>query len=72
VKTMQGNPVNRLEQVWAGTATSAESAGEGGSWTDKAQTWQSDLERYISDNPKVALAAAAAAGLVLGWLVKRK
>jgi ElaB/YqjD/DUF883 family membrane-anchored ribosome-binding protein len=69
---MRGNPVNRLEEVWPGTATQAGNAGEGDSWAAKAQTWQSDLERYIGDHPKVVLAAAAAAGLVLGWLVKRK
>ncbi len=42
------------------------------SWKKKAKTWEDNLESLLRKHPKVAIAAAAAVGIVLGWIVKRK
>jgi ElaB/YqjD/DUF883 family membrane-anchored ribosome-binding protein len=66
-------PINRLESIWP--QSSSESAAEASkhtSWGDTAKSWEHSLEDLLAEHPKLAIGAAAAFGLVLGWLVKRK
>ena len=66
-------PINRLESLWPQSEDAeAEARREAASWKSKARTWEGDLETLLRKHPKVAIAAAAAVGLVLGWIVKRK
>ncbi len=69
---MRDSPVNRLEPHWPPAAPYDVAATERWSWSDSARSWEGNLEVFMADHPKVALIAAAAAGLVLGWMVKRK
>jgi ElaB/YqjD/DUF883 family membrane-anchored ribosome-binding protein len=45
---------------------------EAASWSKQAKTWEGSLENLFRRHPKVAIAAAAAVGIALGWIVKRK
>jgi len=70
---MQDSPVNRLEAHWPQSpARYATSAQDKASWSDTAKSWEGNLENFMGDHPKLTLAAAAAVGLLLGWIVKRK
>ena len=73
VIAMSSSPVNRLENVklWRRSNT-PEVAEFNTTWGDTAKSWENSLEKFIAEHPRMALAAAAAAGLVLGWMVKRK
>lgn len=66
-------PINRLDSIWP-ESKSADMASPGrmASWGDTAKGWEESLESLLSEHPKLAIAAAAAAGIVLGWIVKRK
>ena len=39
-----------------------------GDWTD----WKNAVENYIAANPGIGLGAALLAGVLLGWLIKRR
>jgi len=41
-------------------------------WKSKARTFEKEVETLMGDHPRLALVAAATAGLLLGWMVKRK
>jgi ElaB/YqjD/DUF883 family membrane-anchored ribosome-binding protein len=72
---MQGRPVNRLEHSWTkpvGYGQELTDFSPPSRWQDAAKNWESNAENFIVDHPRLALAAAAAVGLVLGWIVKRK
>ena len=73
VMTMQDSPVNRLASHWprpAGRQAAPEC--EPQSWGEMANTWEQHLEEFMGEHPKLTVAAAAAVGLMLGWMVKRK
>ena len=44
--------------------------------TDEAQNWFSnaagEVEDFVTNRPALALTAALAAGVLLGWLIKRR
>lgn len=44
--------------------------------TDEAQNWLAsaagEVEEFVTNRPVAALAAALAAGVFLGWLIKRR
>jgi ElaB/YqjD/DUF883 family membrane-anchored ribosome-binding protein len=71
---MHGSPVNRLERVsvWRRTAAPELLEPESSRWRASAGSWERGLETFIADHPRLVIAAAAAVGLVLGWIVKRK
>ena len=67
-----GTPINRLETIWPQSKqTELVVASQKATWTDTAKGWEYRLESLLAKNPKLAIAAAAGAGLVLGWIVKR-
>ncbi len=72
---MRDSSLNRLESHWP-TATAAARPPapeiESPSWKEKVGTWEDDVQNFLSEHPKLTIAAAAAVGLVLGWMVKRK
>jgi len=69
---MQNGPVNRLETAWP-TAGPLDRGGiELDSLSQSAKSWEGKVETFITDHPRLALGAAAACGLLLGWMVKRK
>jgi ElaB/YqjD/DUF883 family membrane-anchored ribosome-binding protein len=68
-----GTPFNRLDSIWPQSKrTELDVAAPKHGWADSAKGWEHRLESLLAKNPKLAIAAAAAAGLVLGWIVKRK
>jgi ElaB/YqjD/DUF883 family membrane-anchored ribosome-binding protein len=70
---MQDSPVNRLAANWPQLSTPyATGANDDASWSETAKSWEVNLENFMGDHPKLTLAAAAAVGLLLGWMVKRK
>jgi ElaB/YqjD/DUF883 family membrane-anchored ribosome-binding protein len=70
---MRGNPVNRLEHVWTRPVDSGvDLAEESPTLKARARNMERSAESFIGDHPRLSLAFAAAAGLVVGWMVKRK
>ena len=66
-------PINRLESIWPWSSKGdVAEAGKQVSWSEKAKSWEYDLENLMAEHPKIAIGAATAFGLVLGWMVKRK
>lgn len=70
---MRGSPVNRLEHVWSRPASDHADESESPSvCKSKAGAWEKGLESFMGNHPRLALTAAAAVGLLIGWMVKRK
>jgi len=71
--SMRESPVNRLEPYLTdyGVQPSAPEF-EPPSWGERAQMFDSRFQGFLGKHPKLTVAAAAALGLVLGWMVKRK
>lgn len=67
---MRDTPVNRLERAW--TNPEANVGGQPVGIKTKARIWESDVEKFMGNHPQAALAVAAVAGLLLGWIIKRK
>jgi ElaB/YqjD/DUF883 family membrane-anchored ribosome-binding protein len=66
-------PINRLETTWERpTPPAVTPQTEKGSWSGRAKAWEDSLENLLANHPKIAIAAAAGFGLLLGWIVKRK
>jgi ElaB/YqjD/DUF883 family membrane-anchored ribosome-binding protein len=70
---MRERAANRLQPHWASieARTNAPQV-ESVTWKERAESWEHDLQSFLSEHPKLTVAAAAAVGLVLGWMVKRK
>ena len=73
---MRGNPVNRLEHAWSRPIDTGVDLGETSTLSatikTRARYVEKNAETFIGDHPCLSLAFAAAAGLLLGWMVKRK
>jgi hypothetical protein len=69
---MRGSPINRLEPLWPQSGESETIARQPATWGSTAKSWERSLEDTLAKYPKWARAAAAAAGLLLGWMVKRR
>jgi hypothetical protein len=41
-------------------------------WEESAKSLDTRLREFMGEHPKLTVAAAAAVGLMLGWMVKRK
>jgi ElaB/YqjD/DUF883 family membrane-anchored ribosome-binding protein len=66
-------PINRLESMWPESERAEASARrEAASWSNKARRAEDTLEDLLTKHPRVAIAAAAAVGIALGWIVKRR
>jgi ElaB/YqjD/DUF883 family membrane-anchored ribosome-binding protein len=66
-----GTPINRLETIWPKTEDRIPET-ESRTWSGRAKSWEHKFEVLLAEHPKVAIAAAAGLGIVLGWMVKRK
>jgi len=66
-------PINRLESIWSRYADQ-ELALEAvqPTWTDRAKSWENSFEGLLAKRPMAAIVTAAAIGIALGWIVKRK
>jgi ElaB/YqjD/DUF883 family membrane-anchored ribosome-binding protein len=68
--------VNRLEHAWSRPVDTGVDLGETSTLSStiktRARSVEKNAETFIGDHPRLALACAAAAGLLLGWMVKRK
>jgi len=65
--------INRLESMWPqGEGAEMAARREAASWSKQAKSWEGNLESLLRRHPRAAMAAAAAVGLALGWIVKRK
>jgi ElaB/YqjD/DUF883 family membrane-anchored ribosome-binding protein len=70
---MHNSPVNRLERHWRKPIPPETQRYIGESSPRiRETTWETNVENFIADHPKLTLVAAAAVGMVLGWMVKRK
>jgi ElaB/YqjD/DUF883 family membrane-anchored ribosome-binding protein len=66
-------PINRLESIWPQSSREdAIDTGEHASWSNSAKSFEHKIEELLAEHPKLAIGAAAAFGLFLGWLVKRR
>jgi hypothetical protein len=73
VTAMRESPANRLEPHWASIEAKAKAPQvEPISWKERAGSWEHGLQDFLSEHPKLTVATAAAVGLLLGWMVKRK
>jgi len=76
VNVMRGSPINRLEHAWSPPIDTGVDLGETSTLTSsiksRARSAEKNAETFIGDHPRLSLAFAAAAGLLLGWMVKRK
>lgn len=70
---LPNSPLNRLRSHWPralddqnGTAAGAQKL------VARAVAWRRRLERFLGDHPQATVVVAAAVGIALGWLVKRK
>jgi len=41
-------------------------------WTKQAKSWEKTFESLLAKHPTAAIVTAAAVGIALGWIVKRK
>ena len=66
-------PINRLESIWSRTeARDTPLAPEQPDWANRAKSWENRFESLLAKHPTAAIVAAAAVGIALGWIVKRK
>jgi len=66
-------PINRLESIWSGhEARDTALAPERPVWTKRAKSWERSFEGLLAKHPTAAIVTAAAVGIALGWIVKRK
>ncbi len=66
-------PINRLESIWSRSEVREEPAAlEQSAWNTRAKSWENSFEGLLAKHPKAAIVAAAAVGIALGWIVKRK
>jgi ElaB/YqjD/DUF883 family membrane-anchored ribosome-binding protein len=76
VNAMRGNPINRLEHAWSRPTDTGVDLGDtstlSSTFKSHARNVEKNAETFIGDHPRLSLAFAAAAGLLLGWMVKRK
>jgi hypothetical protein len=70
---MRESHVNRLEPYLTKTPVSPPAPEiEPQSWGEMAESWEGRFQDFLGEHPKLTIAAAAAVGMVLGWIVKRK
>jgi hypothetical protein len=68
-----GAPINRLDSIWSRRETrELPTEREQAVWGTRAKSWETSLEGILAKHPKAAIVAAAAVGIALGWIVKRK
>ena len=66
-------PINRLESIWSRSEVRDEpEVFERATVGERAKKLEYSLEGLFAKHPKVAIAAAAAVGIALGLIVKRK
>jgi ElaB/YqjD/DUF883 family membrane-anchored ribosome-binding protein len=70
---MQDSPVNRLTSHWPhASRRSIAPEYEKRSLSESLKPLEKRLEEFMGEHPKLTVAAAAAVGLLLGWMVKRR
>jgi hypothetical protein len=70
---MRESPANRLERHWPDYAVRPVlPVYERPTWDETARPMEERLKDFMGEHPKVTVAAAAAVGLMLGWMVKRR
>lgn len=72
---MPDTPVNRLTpHHWQRVATPPTIGAHYGprSLVESKKPMDQRLQEFMGEHPKITVAAAAAVGLLLGWMVKRK
>lgn len=77
LKTVKEDGMNRLDQVRSSMSTQFEGAREKlgelqGTVTDGAKMAYDNTDSYVRSNPWTAVAIAAAAGAVIGFLASRR
>ena len=66
-------PINRLESIWSRSeALVTDLTPEEPVWTKRAKSWENSFEGLLAKHPTAAIVTAAAVGIALGWIVKRK
>ena len=71
---MTKSPLNRLQRHWPsapGRQPDREQS-ESAPWTATLRPWVARVEEIIGERPAASLAAAAAVGVLLGMLIKRR
>jgi hypothetical protein len=66
-------PINRLESIWSRSEPpEPDFTPVLPVRTKKANSWEDKFEGLLAKHPTAAIVAAAAVGIALGWIVKRK
>ncbi|HVT30402.1 MAG TPA: hypothetical protein VHE81_20495 [Lacipirellulaceae bacterium] len=64
--------MNRLESsVWPKSGVARTEVGTP-TWGEKLKDWERSFEEALAEHSKIAIVAAVALGLAIGWVVKRK
>ena len=72
-KHMRESPVNRLEPYYQGYGHRPPAPEiEPQTWSEMAESLDHRFQNFLGEHPKLTVATAAAVGLLLGWMVKRK
>jgi ElaB/YqjD/DUF883 family membrane-anchored ribosome-binding protein len=69
---MQDSPANRLASHWHPKVRSIAPEYKRKTLGETVKPWEQRLEEFMGEHPKLTVAAAAAVGLLLGWMVKRR
>jgi ElaB/YqjD/DUF883 family membrane-anchored ribosome-binding protein len=70
-------PVNRLESLWSRSESREAPVLDEPPFSMRrvklrAKSWENGVEGLMAKHPTAAIVAAAAIGIALGWMVKRK
>jgi len=65
-------PINRLESMWSRSEGREIAVAQRPVWTKRAQSLEKSFESLLAKHPTAAIVTAAAVGIALGWIVKRK
>ena len=70
---MPSSPLNRIDTHWPAPPTQGDAPPiDPREVVTFADAWRKRVEKFLGDHPQATIAVAAAAGVALGWFVKRK
>jgi len=69
---LPNSPLNRLQSHWPRSEDAESLPVDTRVVVAKADAWRRRIEQFLGDHPQATVVVAAAVGVALGWLVKRK
>jgi ElaB/YqjD/DUF883 family membrane-anchored ribosome-binding protein len=68
---LPNSPLNRLQPHWLRSADEGAPI-DAQQVAAQADAWRRRIEQFLGDHPQATVVVAAAVGVAIGWLVKRK